>query len=160
MTLIPCHTREELSRQSHGVQKNCRSPRCAWYDPKHLRSNAVGSHRAPIDGIRHAQNKRRGNAALKERSGIAVWWPWPRCYVSYNAVRPLRASTKVFVQTPWSYVVHCICMEMSLPGFSYASLWPNFGPSQLKIKQILSLKIINYISNLHFRENSVKIRPK
>ena len=82
VSLNSCHTL--FSRQSHGVQGKCRSPRCAQYDRKHFRSNAmtssldaVGSNRTPTDGAQfeHAQNKRRGNAALKERSGVAVWSP-------------------------------------------------------------------------------------
>ena len=68
--------------------------------------DAVVSHRTPIDSghFEHAQNKCPGNATLKKCSGVVVWWPWPRSKVSYKAVRPLPACTKVFVQTPWSSV--------------------------------------------------------
>ena len=51
--------------------KKCRTPRCAQYERKHHRSNAVaspldavGSHRTPSDGahFEHTQNKHRRSA--------------------------------------------------------------------------------------------------
>ena len=51
--------------------KKCRTPRCAQYERKHHRSNAVaspldavGSHRTPSDGAQfeHTQNKHRRSA--------------------------------------------------------------------------------------------------
>ena len=87
IAVISIKTPVTPGQHSHGdptSKKKCRSPRCAQYDRKHLRSNAVaspvdvvGSHRTPTDvaHFEHAQNKRRGNTALKERSGIAIWSP-------------------------------------------------------------------------------------
>ena len=71
ISLNPCHTRAAFSRRFHGVLEKCGTPRCAQYDRKHRRSNAVaspldavGSHRTPSDGahFEHAKNKRRRSA--------------------------------------------------------------------------------------------------
>ena len=43
ISLNPCHTRAAFSRRFHGVLEKCGTPRCAQYDRKHRRSNAVAS---------------------------------------------------------------------------------------------------------------------
>ena len=72
-----------FSRRSQGVQEKFRLPRCAQYDRKHLwhRQWTLWGRieRRPmartLNMLKTNAVAPRCNAALKERSGIAVWSP-------------------------------------------------------------------------------------
>ena len=68
------HLRATFSQRSHGVQKKCRTPRCAQYDRKHRRSNAV-VHVSPIDAFRSYRTPNDG-AHFKNAKGPTFYFDW------------------------------------------------------------------------------------